>query len=69
MIAFSTRAKIGAGIIGVLSGGAWVYSALQSGQAASTPNSVAAFASAAAMILQAISALVDARYPPYSSWS
>lgn len=61
--------KILAGIIGFAGAAAWIVSAYAESQdLANLWNGRAAIVTAVAVLLQAASSLIDAKYPPLASW-
>jgi hypothetical protein len=65
----SVGAKIAAGVIGLLSGVAWIISAYGGGNAASAWNGIAAILAAVAMFAQSVSAFIDSRHLPHASYA
>ncbi len=68
-IGLSTWLKIGAGVIGFVAASAWFYSAYGPTELAAQWNGYAATATAIAVFLQATTAFIDKKYPPFASFA
>ena len=66
-IGLSTWLKMGAGLIGLVAASAWLYSAFGPIEVARQWNGYAAAITAVAVLLQATTAFIDRKYPPFAS--